>query len=232
MSAALVVLMRWPRRGEGKTRLAAQVGDGAAHRLHRAFVADTLAWPAPRPRILAVSPDGAAVAATSAVAPDAVVVPQVQGGLGARIAAALSVAVGNGAESAVLVGTDSPSLPHRLVVRCLDVVHDGGACMIPADDGGFVALAVHRTVAQRPGLDWLRGDIAWSTDRAAAHTVAAAARRGVRVDALAERWYDVDARADLARLHADLRADPQRAPRTLRCLDGVMALARPAEPVS
>jgi glycosyltransferase A (GT-A) superfamily protein (DUF2064 family) len=228
MSAALVVLMRWPRRGEGKTRLAAQVGAAAAHRLHRAFVADTLAWPAPRPRLLAVSPDAAALLAARAAAPDAVVVPQLHGGLGVRIGGALTAALRSGADRAVLVGTDSPSLPHRCLLECLDSVRHGGACMVRAEDGGFVALAVHGEVARRPGLDWLHGAIAWSTEQAAAQTVAVAARSGVRIETLAERWYDVDGRADLGRLHADLRADPERAPRTLRCLER-MALATPAE---
>lgn len=221
MSAALVVLMRWPRRGEGKTRLAARLGTGPAHALHRAFVADTLAWPSPRPRLLAVSPDGAAVTAVRArlAASGAVVVPQACGDLGTRIAAALQAALeSHGVDRAVIVGTDSPSLPHRLLLACLDGTGDGGACLVPAVDGGFVALAVSRGGAQRHGLDWLRDGIAWSSERTCAHTVAAAARAGLAVRSTTP-WYDVDEVDDLSRLHTDLRCDPGRAPRTLRCLD-------------
>jgi len=225
--AALVVMMRWPRRGEGKTRLAARLGADAAHALHRAFVADTLAWPAPRPRLLAVSPDTAAVAAARVVAPDAVVVAQACGDLGVRIASALDAALGCGADRAVIVGTDSPSLPHRLLRACLDAAGDGAACMVPALDGGFVALAVGRSAAQRYGFDWLHhGGIAWSTKHTAMSTVDAAARAGLAVHTTAP-WYDVDELGDLPRLHADLRQDPGRAPRTLRRLDrlGVAAAA-------
>jgi len=227
MTAALAVLMRWPRPGEGKTRLAAQIGVAAAHRLHSAFVADTLGWPAPRPRLLAVAPDDDAVAEARRCAPDAVVVRQAHGDLGVRIAAALSEALHGGAAAAVLVGTDSPSLPHGLVMACLHMAAFGGdggdgcAAMVPAEDGGFVALAVSREAVARHGLDWLRNDgIEWSTAHTAAQTLAAARRAGLS-PALTAPWYDVDGAADLPRLHADLRADPGRAPRTLRCLDAL-----------
>ena len=215
--AALAVLMRWPRRGQGKSRLAAEVGVDAAHRLHCAFVADTLGWPQPRPRTLAVALDAGAVAAARAAAPDALVVEQPDGDLGARIAAALQAAFRRGAQRAVLVGTDSPSLPHHLLAACLDAAAQRGAAMVPAEDGGFVALAVHRDAVHGHGLEWLQDGIAWSTDRTAAQVCAAAAARGLDVTATAP-WFDVDTAADLDRLYAGLRRAPVRAPLTLRCL--------------
>ncbi len=219
----LAVLMRWPRLGEGKTRLAAQIGAVAAHQLHRRFVLDTLAWPAPRPRVLAVSP-GAAVPALQRLAPDATVVRQEEGGLGGRIAGGLRAAFARGAGCAVLVGTDSPSLPNRLLTDCMAAASRHGAAMVPADDGGFVALALTRGGVQRCGLAWLHSDIAWSSERAAADTCRAAQECGVDVATVAP-WYDVDTAADLRRLHADLRRDPQRAARTLRWLDDWTAAA-------
>lgn len=221
--AVLAVLMRWPRLGEGKTRLAAQIGAVAAHRLHRCFVLDTLAWGTPRPRVLAVSP-GASEDAVRRLAPDATVVRQVESGLGRRIAGGLRAAFALGGGCAVLVGTDSPSLPHGLVTDCLAAAAHHGAAMVPAADGGFVALALTRGSVQRCGLDWLDSDIAWSTERAAADTWRAAQDRGLDVATVAP-WYDVDTAADLDRLHADLRSDPQRASRTLRWLDQRAAAA-------
>lgn len=216
--AVLVVLMRWPRLGEGKTRLAAQIGAVEAHELHRCFVHDTLSWPAPRPRVLAVSPDVAAVDVVRSLAPDAAVVQQDHGDLGRRIAGGLRAAFAGGAQCTVLVGTDSPSLPHGLLMDCISGASRHGAAMVPAGDGGFVALALTRRSKQRCGLAWLDADIAWSTARAAADTCRAAQRHGLDVAAVAP-WYDVDTGADLDRLHADLRRDPHRAARTLRRLD-------------
>jgi uncharacterized protein len=216
--AALAVLMRWPRRGEGKTRLAAQVGRDAAHRLHCAFVGDTLAWSVPWQRLLAVAPDDTAVERARAVlGRGAPVVAQAHGDLGHRIAAALRQASCGGARHAVLVGTDSPSLPAHLLAACVQLAVRSGAAMVPAEDGGFVALAVCGDVICDGALDWLRSGIEWSTERTAAQTAAAARRRGLDI-ALTAPWYDVDELDDLDRLHADLAAAPHRAPRTLRCL--------------
>jgi glycosyltransferase A (GT-A) superfamily protein (DUF2064 family) len=219
---ALAVLMRWPRRGQGKSRLAAGVGVDAAHRLHRAFVADTLAWTWSGPRVLAVSPDAAAVLAARAAAPHASVVAQPARGLGERIAGGLDAALRTGASCAVLVGTDSPSLPHSLLLACVGAAVRYGAAMVPAEDGGFVALAVRRDAWLRDGLAWLRGGIAWSTEHTAAQARAAGRRCGLSV-ATTEPWYDVDTAADLDRLFADLVCTPHRAPRTLGCLDALGA---------
>ena len=220
----LAVLLRWPRPGEGKTRLAAEIGAAEAHALHRCLVADTLAWPAPRPRMLAVSPDAAAVVAASAVAPDADVALQESGDLGLRITGALRTAFARGARCTVLVGSDSPSLPHGLVMECAAAARRAGAAMVPATDGGFVALGVTVGAVRRHGLDWLRGDIAWSTHRTAEDTRRSARRDGLDIVPVAP-WYDVDTAAVLARLHRDLLRDPDRAPRTLDCLRRRMAVA-------
>ncbi len=217
---ALVVLMRFPRLGEGKSRLAAQIGAEAAHRLHCAVVADTLGWRRGLCTVVAVSPDDAAVAAMRVALPDCVVFAQAPGDLGCRIAAAFQLALAGGTPRAVLVGTDSPSLPRSLLAQCVDSVAPGRVGMIPAVDGGFVALAMHRDDAGRDGLRWLRDGIDWSTERTAAQTVAMAARSGLEVAAVSP-WYDVDEACDVQRLHADLIASPQCAPRTLRCLDAL-----------
>jgi glycosyltransferase A (GT-A) superfamily protein (DUF2064 family) len=215
---ALAVLMRWPQLGVGKSRLARQVGVEAAHRLHCAFVADTLAWRAPRPRVLAVAPGESAVLHARVAAPDAVVVAQAPGDLGRRIAAALRIALRGGARRVVLVGTDSPSLPHRLLTSCIDLSRRGGAAMVPAEDGGFVALAVEASLIARCGLRWLERGIEWSTERTAAQTIAGARAAGLDPRCTAP-WYDVDDSAALDRLSTDLRIAAGRAPRTLRCLE-------------
>jgi glycosyltransferase A (GT-A) superfamily protein (DUF2064 family) len=227
-AAALAVLMRQPRPGQGKTRLAAQLGVRVAHRLHAAFVADTLGWPLPLPRVLAVAPDAAAAAAVRAWLPGVDVGVQAAGDLGCRIAELLRRAALD-ARQVVLVGTDSPSLPETLLVECLDMATPAAVAVVPAEDGGFIALSVHRETVARDGLAWLERGIAWSTSRTLADTARMARAAGLEVRHTAS-WYDVDARGDLPRLHADLQAAPHRAPRTLRCLDalGVAAAAEVA----
>ncbi|HEY0410978.1 MAG TPA: hypothetical protein VGE42_12010, partial [Candidatus Dormibacteraeota bacterium] len=77
----LVVLMRWPSPGTGKSRLAAALGADTAHRLHRGFVADTLAWSAAWPRLIAFDPPEARDRVARA-APGAALAVQPGGDLG------------------------------------------------------------------------------------------------------------------------------------------------------
>ena len=214
---ALVVLMRWPSPHAGKTRLAGDVGAAAADRIHAAMVADTLGWPEPRPRLLAVAGSRRELRAASHAAPDAVVVPQPPGDLGQRIGAALCAAIRGGAERAVVVGTDSPTLPGALVGDCLELARPGVAGMVPARDGGFVALSLHARDAGDGVIPWLTAGIPWSTELAAAAVRRTARGHGVTVLSTPP-WFDVDRGADLPRLRRALLASPERAPHTARCL--------------
>jgi glycosyltransferase A (GT-A) superfamily protein (DUF2064 family) len=118
----------------------------------------------------------------------------------------------------VQVGTDSPSLPHRLLTACAAMARGGGAAMVPAEDGGFIALGVDAAAMARTGLHWLRRDIEWSTARTAAQTVASARAAGLDLRRTAP-WYDVDDAAGLGRLSTDPRVASSRAPRTLQCME-------------
>ena len=224
MSDVLVVLARAPRPGEGKTRLrralrACHPDDVDA--LVRALAEDTLAW--------ASGCDALVVAGCGdpgelrAIAPFARHVRQRGASFGARIENAITAGLATGGRSArvVQIGTDSPTLPHALVdaaFSCLHRAHD--AALVPALDGGWVANAVARP---------LRGALAsaavrWSTEHAAADTIAALRAQGRRVTVLPP-WYDVDDLDGLHRLQRD-RGAVERAPRSLVAATAVAPLLR------
>jgi uncharacterized protein len=216
----LVVLMRWPQLGRGKSRLAAALGAEAAHRLHRGFVADTLGWSAAWPRLVAFNPPEAA-AAVARAAPGAALVAQPDGDLGVRLAHAFAAGFALGARRVLLVGSDSPTLPERLLEECLSATGEAAVSLVGADDGGFVAMAASRAAAER--LPAAFRDVEWSTERTAAQVAERARAAGLGVCS-AGAWYDVDDRAGLERLAGDLERDPARAPRTAAAL----ATLRPA----
>ena len=210
----LVVLMRWPEPGTGKSRLAAALGAEAAHRLHRGFVADTLGWSAAWPRLVAFNPPEAAGAVARA-APGAALVAQPGGDLGDRLAHAFAAGFALGARRVLLVGSDSPTLPESLLEACLAATAESTVSLVDADDGGFVAMAAPRTAAERlPAV--FRG-VEWSTERTGAQVAAGARAAGLAVRS-AGAWYDVDDGAGLERLAGDLARDPGRAPRTAAAL--------------
>jgi rSAM/selenodomain-associated transferase 1 len=92
-----------------------------------------------------------------------------------------------GHRSAVVLNSDSPTLPTALLVETAQVLERPGDRVVlgPAHDGGYYLLglkAPHRRLFQ---------DIAWSTEHVARQTLDRAAELGLSVHVLPE-WYDVD----------------------------------------
>jgi rSAM/selenodomain-associated transferase 1 len=107
----------------------------------------------------------------------------------------------NGHASAVVLNSDSPTLPTALLVETAALLAQPGdrAVLGPSSDGGYYLLGLkhaHRRLFQ---------DIAWSTERVAAQTLERAREIGLEVHMLPV-WYDVDDADALRRLHAELRA--------------------------
>lgn len=209
----LAVLMRVPRPGFGKSRLAATLGVDDTHRVARAFAEDTgrLATSGEWRTVAAYTPAQEAAAARALV-PGARVVPQAEGDLGARILGALDAALADGTR-AVLIGSDTPDLPSGVIRQAFAALDDADVVIAPARDGGFVLIGVTST---DPAL--FEG-VRWSTETVCARVEANAARLGRRV-VLLEPWEDVD---DLVSLHAlaDRLAATDRAPATRDALAAV-----------
>ncbi len=112
--------------------------------------------------------------------------------------------------SAVVLNSDSPTLPTALLVETATVLARPGdrAVLGPSNDGGYYLLglkAAHRRMFE---------DIAWSTERVAEQTLERAREIGLEVHRLPV-WYDVDDVAGLRRLYAELCGDalsPRPAP--------------------
>ena len=104
-----------------------------------------------------------------------------------------------GHRTAVVLNSDSPTLPTALLVETAERLAAPGdrAVLGPASDGGYYLLGLKQ--AHRRLFD----DIAWSTERVAEQTLARAAEIGLPVDIL-PTWYDVDDVDALRTLHAEL----------------------------
>ena len=151
------------------------------------------------------------------------------GGLGARMAAAFRETFETGRPSALIVGTDHPTLPPSFIEKGMDTLQarPERVCIGPAADGGFYLLGMHRDRAPRLVRALFEG-MRYSHDSVFAETLARAAGAGAQPTVLPE-WYDVDTPADLRRLAAGAAPpgqDPQgafaRAPRTHECLQGLL----------
>jgi len=209
----LIVLAKEPRPGLVKTRLAKGLGDLVAARLFEAFLLDTLevcraACRASGASLCVSYSPASAADYFQELAPDALLMPQPDGDLGARLAAAVEFVWDRGADGAVLVGSDLPHLEQADLQLALDALASAGAVLGPSCDGGYWLLGLSRPA---PGVFEA---IDWSTARVLEQTRERLEREGFEVVEL-PTLFDIDDAADLERLRAVLEhASPERCPRT------------------
>jgi hypothetical protein len=104
-----------------------------------------------------------------------------------------------GHNAAVVLNSDSPTLPTGLLVATATALAQPGDRVVlgPSSDGGYYLLGLK--AAHRRLFD----DIAWSTEQVAAQTLERAGEIGLDVYRLPV-WYDVDDAESLTRLRAEL----------------------------
>ena len=209
------LFVREPRPGGTKTRLAHSIGDQPAAALAKAFAEDFCARLRGEFVIqLFVAGDARSpwFASLCELAPKL----QREDALGARMRHALD-ALAEGGHARVLLGSDAPTLPTAYVHELFTALQgDVDVVLIPARDGGYVALGVRAAV----DASFLEDPaIRYSTEHACEDTRRAASLRGLSIVSLAP-WYDVDVEADLRVLEAELLVHPERAPRTQSLLSG------------
>lgn len=99
----------------------------------------------------------------------------------------------------VLIGSDSPTLPTRLIEGAFDVLQHNDIVLGPSCDGGYYLIGL------KSHLPAMFSDIDWSTERVLQQTFDQIATSYPNLDVqLLEEWYDVDSLEDIRRLHAEL----------------------------
>lgn len=161
-AATLLVFAKAPRLGQGKTRLAADIGAVQALRINR-FLQSRAMRAAFDPRwrtLLVVTPDRAACR----LWPPAPRVAQGRGDLGARLVRAFAAQSGPTA----VIGTDAPGMTRAAIWRGFRALKRRRFAMGPAEDGGFWLFAARRPRDAIPAF----ADVRWSTAAAAADLLA------------------------------------------------------------
>jgi hypothetical protein len=197
----LGVMAKWPRPGQVKTRLAAVTSPAWAAALAHACLEDTLEriTDVVARRVVVFTPPDAQADFTGLVAGRFELCPQADGDLGQRMQAWFEACLSSGAERAVLLGSDSPSLPVDYIRSAFADLLQHDVVLGPATDGGYYLIGCARRVP--PLFD----GIAWSTSRVLAETVARIQGAGLAL-ALLPPWYDVDTLDDCQVLRGHLAA--------------------------
>jgi hypothetical protein len=147
------------------------------------------------------------------LAPDFKLIPQLGASLGARLDNALSQCLNADYDHAVIMNSDSPTLPYEYVQQAFVELSNSDAVLGPCNDGGYYLIGLNK-----PSPALLR-EVQMSTSNVAFDTLALAEKEGLQMAQLPS-WYDVDNGESLKHLYSDLRSLSQdRAQHTRGFLD-------------
>jgi hypothetical protein len=193
MKTTAALMLKAPRPGTVKTRLAAEIGVERATEIYKLLVERQLRQVPDSWNItIHFTPDDAEPEMREWLSPhlpEASFVPQCPGNLGDRMKAA--VAHGDGAVA--LIGGDCPYLTREYLTRAEELSADADVVIGPATDGGYVLLLLKQPHAT------LFDDIAWSTSLVLEQTQQAAESEQLRY-VLMNPLEDIDNHAALCRL--------------------------------
>jgi rSAM/selenodomain-associated transferase 1 len=208
----ILLFLRAPERGLVKTRLAASLGNDTALSLYRHFVEDILAMLSRTgfPVILWGHPEARLDRIASWLGPELPLRPQAGEDLGRKMANAFSEAFADGFDKVVLVGSDIPDLPPRIIRDAFSALDQAGAAIGPAADGGYYLVAFRKSAFLPEAFE----NISWSTEQVLPQTLARFQKGGMPVRLL-EQWQDIDTIEDLKALSARHPEDISAAPGTL-----------------
>jgi rSAM/selenodomain-associated transferase 1 len=193
----LVIFVRFPGQGQVKSRLAKDLGAEAATNLYRCFVEDLLerfSKEAYRVRI-AFYPAEKEREMREMLGDEFSYIPQMGEDLGERMKLAFLRCFREGAQSVVLIGSDIPDLPARIVDEAFHALDKYGAVIGPSVDGGYYLIGFQR--------DAFKGDVfsglPWGTERVFQETTNILHIAGSLVHVLPS-WRDIDKHEDIAAL--------------------------------
>jgi uncharacterized protein len=208
-TAALGIMCKAPRPGATKTRLALVLGPERAAALAACFMRDVAAAIEAVPEQLGrrgygvYAPPGAE-AELAAILPGSFgLVLQSEADFGIVLLSAIRHLLGLGHDCAVLINSDSPSLPPVLLSDALMALRMPGERVVlgPTSDGGYYLIGL-----KSPHANLFR-DIPWSTPDVLRLTLQRAEEIHLPVLLLPE-WYDVDDAESLALLRHELSGRP------------------------
>lgn len=205
----LVIMAKAPRLGSVKTRLAPSLSPMAVTDFYCCLLHDTLALARSlggvEVAIMCPSSDVYELAELAANA--ASIVAQKGNGLAAGLTSVFAHFAKGHQRRIIAFNSDSPHLPRSVLEHAFEMLAARDVVVGPTYDGGYYlvgAKASHPTLFANDGM---------GTNSALERLLARAQALKLSVG-FADPFYDIDVAEDLARLAAELRLAPTRAPHT------------------
>jgi hypothetical protein len=205
---AVAIVCKTPVAGRSKTRLSPPLRPDECAAISRCFIRDLSAT------LQSVADEGDAVGCAlytpvgsepelRQLLPAAFrLIPQGDGDLGARLLMGTGDLLNAGYTGAILVNSDSPTLPRTILRQAVDAVRQGDNVVLsPAADGGYTLIGLSRPHAT------LFEDVPWSTPEVYQLTLDRAGAIALPVVAV-PGWYDVDDAVSFRMLEDELAGRP------------------------
>jgi rSAM/selenodomain-associated transferase 1 len=192
---ALLVVAKQPYPGHTKTRLCPPLTHAQAADLYDCFLRDTLDIMRQIPDVeclIGYLPEGAQDYFRQ-LAPDMSLIQQCGSSLGERLDYLSTEVLSNGWQQAVLMDSDSPTLPVDFVIQAFKQLTGADVVLGPTRDGGYYLIGM-----KLPQPQLLR-KVQMSTPHVLTDTLRLAEATGLTVSLL-PAWYDVDNITDLYHL--------------------------------
>lgn len=203
-SVAVAIICKTPRPGHSKTRLSPPLRPEECAGISACFIQDLSSTIASitgggRAEGYAVyTPAGTEAELRALLPPGFGLVAQGGGDLGARLDKGIRDLIDAGHAGAILINSDSPTLPRAILDAAVHAVLSGDHVVLsPALDGGYTLIGLSRPHPH------LFTDIPWSTDAVYELTLQRAWEINLPVVAL-DCWYDVDDAASYTMLEREL----------------------------
>jgi rSAM/selenodomain-associated transferase 1 len=206
---AVGIFCKTPLPGLSKTRLSPPLRPDECADLSACFIRDltatiqAVAHAGDVTGYAVYTPAGTETALRALLPPGFRLLAQCAGDFGTRLQTATRALLDAHA-GAILVNSDSPTLPASILRQAVDATRRGGSVVLsPAHDGGYTLIGVSQLHER------LYADIPWSTAQVHGKTLERAAEIGLPVVDL-PGWYDIDDGESLALLEAELAGAPTR----------------------
>jgi rSAM/selenodomain-associated transferase 1 len=203
-SSAIGIVCKTPAAGFSKTRLSPPLRPDECAALSACFIRDlaetigTVALDGDVTGYAVYTPLGTETSLRQLLPRGFRLLPQGEGDLGARLRRATSDLLDQGHFGAILVNSDSPTLPAGILRAAVAAVRDRDAVVLsPAFDGGYTLIGLSRAHPR------IFADIPWSTPQVYELTLIRARDIGLPVVNVPP-WYDVDDRDSLRVLESEL----------------------------
>ncbi|MGZ6249236.1 MAG: TIGR04282 family arsenosugar biosynthesis glycosyltransferase [Syntrophales bacterium] len=191
----LIMFVRFPEQGQVKSRLAKDIGEEPATNLYRCFVDDLSERFSKEPYrlCLAFHPREKEREMKEMLGHDFSYIPQTGEDLGERMKLAFLRCFSEGARSVVLIGSDIPDLPARIVDEAFRALDKYGTVIGPSLDGGYYLLGFRQETFNEGIFAWLP----WGAETVFQQTMNILHMAGALVHVLPV-WWDIDKHEDIA----------------------------------